>query len=184
MKPTPLALLAAFAVAGCSGLSDLPVVSSTDQQRYTPYANASFVGNGQVNLIGTTSNPADRAVLAQVAAKGISDGAQGTKFLLTPSDEAQIPARNRVVIAIGGANSWELCTNPPARGGEFKGSYLRVSAAACNGTTRISSTNAHATGLSGVDDPAIQRLFKQIGAALFPGRNIDYFPQDRGARRS
>lgn len=185
MKLTTLASAGALLVlAGCGGLSSIPVVTSTDQERYTPYANAGFIGNGQLDLIGTTSNPSDRQALAQTAAKGVSDGALGGKFLLTPKDEAQIPARNRVVVAIGGANSWELCSNPPARGGTFTGTYLSVSAASCNGTTRIASTNATVQGLSGVDDPAIARLFQQIGAALFPGSNIDYNPQDRGIRRS
>ncbi len=185
MKFTTIASASALlALAGCGGFSSIPVVSSTDQQRYTPYSNAAFVGNGQLDLIGTTRNPGDRETLAQVAAKGISDGAIGGKFLLTPSEDAQIPARNRVVVAIGGANSWDLCSNPPERGGEFIGPYLTVSAASCSGTTRIASTNATVQGLNGVDDPAIARMFQQIGAALFPGSNIDYQPQDRGIRRS
>ncbi len=180
MKLTSLASVASLlALAGCSGLTDAPILSSTDTQRYTPYSNAAFVGNGQLELVGSAQDPATRAALAQVAVLGISDGAFGGKFRLKPSDEVQSPARNRVVVAIGGGNSWELCTNPPVRGGAFFGQFLRVSAAACNGTTRLSSTNAQISGLKGVNDLALQRFFAQVGAALFPGRNIDYLLRDQ-----
>lgn len=155
------------------------IISSTDTQRYIPQSNAGFVGNGQLVLIGDSTNPAERTQLAQVAATGIADGAFGTKFQLTPSELAESPSKNRVVVAIGGANSWRLCDAPPERGGAFNGLGLTVSAAACNGTTRLSSTNASISRLNGADDPALENFFAQIGAALFPGRNIDYLLRDQ-----
>ncbi len=164
-------------LAGCTSGSG--IISSTDTQRYIPQSNALFVGNGQLDLIGDSVNPEERIQLASVAADGIASGAFGAKFKLTPTDLAERPAKNRVVVAIGGANSWRLCDTPPARGGTFNGRSLRISAAACNGTTRLSSTNGSIDRLNGPDDPKLRRFFAQVGAALFPGRNIDYLLRDQ-----
>lgn len=155
------------------------IISSTDTQRYIPQSNASFVGNGQLVLIGDSTTPEERIALAQVAADGIARGAFGGKFKLTPRELAERPSRNRVVVAIGGADSWRLCDAPPERGSNFNGRSLTISAAACNGTTRLSSTNGSIDRLNGADDPALARFFGQVGAALFPGRNNDYLLRDR-----
>ncbi len=154
------------------------IISSTDTQRYIPQSNALFVGNGQLVLIGDTTKPEEHIELAQVAADGIARGAFGGKFKLTPSALAERPSKNRVVVAIGGGNSWRLCDQPPERGGTFNGLSLTISAAACNGTTRLSSTNGSISRLNGPNDPALSRFFGQVGAALFPGRNIDYQLRD------
>ncbi len=180
---TLLSAASLLVLAGCAGLGNAPVIGPTDTQRYLPSSNAAFVGNGQLVLIGQATTPELREQLAEVAATGIADGAFGGKFLLVPREQAEIPSRNRVVVAVGGANSWELCTNPPERGGNFSGLGLRVSAAACQGNTRLSSTSGTVGNLNGPDDPALAKFFQQIGAALFPGRNIDYLLQDRGRRR-
>lgn len=164
-------------LAACKGAA---VITSTDTQRYIPQSNALFVGNGQLVLIGDAATPEERAALAQVAAEGIADGAFGTKFRLTPSDQAERPSKNRVVVTVGSANSRALCDAPPSRGSSFAGTGITVSAAACNGDTRLSSTNGSITGLSGVDDPALKNFFAQIGSALFPGRNLDYQLRDQG----
>ncbi len=175
-RSTLSTLVGACALAGC--VSGAPVIGPTDTQRYIPSSNAAFVGNGQLVLIGQATTPEMRLLLAEVAAAGIADGAFGGKFLLVPRELAERPSRNRVVVAVGGANSWELCSNPPDRGGNFSGRGIRVSAAACQGETRISSTNGTIDGLSGADDPALEAFFAQVGAALFPGRNIDYIDRD------
>ncbi len=181
---TLLSVAGLLALAGCvGGLGSAPVIGPTNTWRYLPTSNSAFLGNGQLVLIGQATTPEMRQQLAQVAATGIADGAFGGKFLLVPRDEAEIPSRNRVVVVVGGANSWTLCTDPPDRGGNFSGLGLRVSAAACQGTTRLSSTSGTVGRLDGPDDPNLAYFFKQIGAALFPGRNIDYLPQDRGRRR-
>ncbi len=172
-----LAAVSLGLLAACSGRSG--VITSTDTQRYLPTSNALFVGAGQLVLIGTAETPEIRLELAQVAADGVADGAFGAKFRLTPRELAERASKNRVVVAIGGANSWALCEAPPERGGNFNGGSITVSAAACNGETRLSSTNGSITGLTGVDDPALKRFFAQVGAALFPGRNIDYLNRDQ-----
>ncbi len=165
--------LAALALLGAC-TSGTGIISSTDTQRYIPQSNALFVGNGQLVLIGDSTDAGETIELAQVAADGIARGAFGGKFELTPSELAERPSKNRVVVAIGGANSWQLCEAPPERGGTFNGLSLTISAAACNGTTRLSSTNGSISRLNGADDPALRQFFGQVGAALFPGRNIDY----------
>ena len=173
---TIFSLAGLLALAGC--FAGAPVIGPTNTWRYIPSSNAAFLGNGQLVLIGQATTPEMRLQLAQVAADGISSGAFGGKFLLVPRELAGRPSRNRVVVAVGGANSWELCENPPDQGGNFSGVGLRVSAAACQGDTRLSSTNGTIEGLDGPDDPALARFFQQIGAALFPGRNIDYLDRD------
>jgi len=171
-------LAAAVGLLGaCTGAG---VINWTDNQRYIPQSNALFVGNGQLVLIGEATTPVERAQLSQIAADGIADGAFGTKFRLTPSDKAERPARNRVVVTVGRANARALCDAPPTRGSTFVGTSLFVSAAACNGDTWLSATSGSITGLSGVDDPALKNFFTQIGAALFPGRNLDYQLRDQG----
>ncbi|GAB5470999.1 MAG: hypothetical protein Kilf2KO_40290 [Rhodospirillales bacterium] len=169
----------AFLTACASLIPGAAVIGPNDLQRYTAQSNALFVGNGQLVLIGTTTNPADRTALSQVAATNVAQGAFGTKFQLTPRDQAERPSRNRVVMAIGGADTRRLCTEPPDRGGNFSGGSIRVGAAACNGDTRLSSVSGQIDGLSGVDDPKLANFFGQIGAALFPGRNLDYQQRDR-----
>lgn len=176
-----LAGLGLAALAGCRGLEGVPVVGPTNTDRYTPSSNALFVGNGQLVLIGEVVPAETRLRLAQVAADGIADGAFGTPFRLVPAETAQIPSRNRVIVVIGGANQWELCTSQPERGGAFNGQGISISAAACNGDRRLSSTSGRIGKLEGVDDPALAYFFTQVGAELFPGRNIDYEPQDRGS---
>lgn len=174
-----LAVLAPL--AGCASLfPGAPVIGPTRIDYYIPQSNSLFVGNGQLVLIGSADTPEARLQLAQIAADGIADGAFGAKFILTPRELAQRPSRNRVVVVMGGADATKVCTDPPAEGGKFAGTYLRVVAVACNGDQWLSYTTGSIGELKGIDDPRLRYLFTQIGYALFPGRNPDYLPQDRG----
>ncbi|MEO1190216.1 MAG: hypothetical protein AAFY02_00535 [Pseudomonadota bacterium] len=176
-----LAIAAATALAACTSfVPGTPVIGPSNIERYTAQSNALFVGNGQLVLLGDPEKPDDRLALAEVAAENIAKGAFGATFQLTPRELADKASRNRVIVVVGGAYGWTLCEAPPVRGSNFSGQGIRVTAAACNGNTRLSSVSGSIGGLNGVDDPALANFFAQIGAALFPGRNLDYQLRDRG----
>lgn len=168
--------LGSLALAGCAGA---PVVGPTNLDSYTSYDGARFVGAGQLVLIGSAGDQAVTERLATVAANNVSQGAMSkAEFLLTAKGENEAPANNRVVVVIGGGNGATLCSAPPQNGGRFAGSELSVAAAACSGTDRLSSTRGTVSGVTGIDDPAVARLFRQIGAELFPLRNPDLEDQN------
>ncbi len=164
-------VLGGLALAGCAGA---PVVGPTQLDRYTSQSGAGFVGNGQLVLIGSAGDAPRTQQLAAVAAEGVATGAMArAEFLLTPVAPGEAEARSRVVVVIGGGNGATLCSAPPQSGGSFTGGELVVEAAACSGDQRLSSTAGSVSGVTGPDDPAVARFFRQIGSALFPLRNPD-----------
>lgn len=168
--------LGSLALAGCAGA---PVVGPTNLDSYTSQDGAMFIGGGQLVLIGSAGNEPATRQLASVAAEGVSTGAMSkADFILTPYEEGGYVAGNRVVVVIGGGNGATLCSAPPRNGGTFTGGELSVAAAACNGDNRLSSTRGSVSGVQGPNDPAVARLFRQIGSELFPIRNPDL--EDRG----
>jgi hypothetical protein len=169
-------LAAALLLAGCQGA---PVVRPATYESYTPqYAAAMH----QLELIGTAAGPGGTEQLAAVAAKGIAQGSMaGPQFTLYPRKEEDPQYSNRVVVVIGGADGGSLCAAPPQTGSELRApGPLRVAAAACTGGSRLSSTSGSVSEITGPDDPAVARLFRQIGAELFPMRNPNYDPEDHG----
>lgn len=159
-------------LAGCLGQ---PIVGPTTLDLYTSYDGARFAGNGQLLLVGSAFGAAGTPQVAATAAERIAEGAMSkTSFLLLPKGPEDELANNRVVVVIGGGNGAGLCTlPPPERGSDFTGGELKVVAAACSGTSRLSSTSGSIDGVTGPDDPKIARLFSQIGTELFPPRNPD-----------
>lgn len=167
-------LLALPLLAACGGT----VVGPTTLDRYTSYDGARFVGGGQLVLVGTAFGDATPQVAA-LAAEKVAEGSMArTEFRLTPKTAEQPEANYRVVIVIGGGNGAGLCGGTPAAGGDFKGGDLTLAAAACSGSTRLSSTRASLDGVTGPDDPRLARLFSQIGSELFPLRNPDLEEQN------
>ena len=169
-------LAAALLVAGCQGAT---VVRPATYESYTPqYAAAMH----QLELIGTAEGPDGTARLAATAAEGIAQGSMaGPQFTLYPRKAEEPQYGNRVVVVIGGGNGATLCAAPPQQGAELRApGPLRVAAAACTGASRLSSTTGSVGEISGPDDPAVARLFRQIGAELFPIRNPNYEDNDRG----
>lgn len=172
------AVLATLLLAGC-GLGAV-TVGPTDLYRYTPGYAALFAGNGQLVLIGSAfGDAASTQGFAETAAEAVARGSMaGRPLTLTANTGELPPAKNRVVVVIGGANELTLCTTPPASGGSVKaGEPFRVAAASCNGEDRLASTTGRLTApVTGPDDPNIALLFRQVGAELFPIRNPDYEP--------
>lgn len=168
-------LVLALLLGACAG--DI-TVGPTDLDRYRPTDGALFLGNGQLVLIGTAfGDEAGSAAFAAVAAKGVAEGAMTRSgFLLTPNSGDKPVANNRVVVVIGGGNGYTLCESTPSVGGQVReGQPFSVTAAACNGTRRLSSTSGRVgRPVTGPDDPAVLQLFRQLGAALFPPRNPNY----------
>lgn len=163
--------LGGLALAGCAGA---PVVGPTNLDRYTSFDGSRFVGNGQLVLIGSAGDEAETRRLAALAAEAVSQGAMSkAEFQLAPWEDGAPLANNRVVVVIGGGNGATLCSAPPENGGRFQGGSLSVAAAACSGEQRLSSTRGSISELQSLDDPALHRLFRQIGAELFPPRNPD-----------
>lgn len=164
-------------LAGCDGA---PVVRPAQIDSYVPQYAAAM---SQLEFIGTAGTPENTQTLAEVAAKGISQGSMaGPQFTLHPRKPEEQPLSIRVVVVVGGAGGSTLCGAPPDRGGDFTGGTLTVTAAACDGASRLSSTAGSVSGVSGPDDPAVAHLFRQIGAELFPMRNVNYDnDHDRGA---
>jgi len=162
--------LAAFVLlAGCAGA---PVVRPATIDSYTPQYAASM---SQLELIGTAAGANGTAELAAVAAKGIAQGSTaGPQFTLRPRGPEDPQMGRRVVVEIRGGDGGTLCAAPPQQGGEFKGESLSVTAAACDGPSRLSSTSGSVSGVSGPSDPGVAHLFRQIGAELFPMRNPNY----------
>lgn len=168
--------LGGLALAGCAGA---PVVGPTNLDRYTSFDGSRFVGNGQLVLIGSAGDAVATDRLATIAADNVSRGAMSkAEFLLTAKSENEPAANNRVVVVIGGGNGATLCSAPPENGGRFQGGSLSVAAAACSGSQRLSSTRGTVSEVQGVEDPAVERLFRQIGAELFPIRNPDLEDQN------
>lgn len=173
-----LPLLALPLLAGCLGA---PVVGPTTLDRYTSFDGARFVGGGQLVLVGTAFGEATPQVAA-LAAEKVAEGSMAkTPFLLTPKTPEVAEANNRVVVVIGGGNGAGLCGATPATGGDFTGGELKVAAAACSGTTRLSSTSGWIDGVTGPDDPKLARLFSQLGSELFPFRNPDLEEQNHNS---
>jgi len=171
-----LPLLALPLLAGCLGG---PVVGPTTLDRYTSFDGSRFVGNGQLVLVGTAFGAATPEVAALAAAK-IAEGAMSrAEFRLKPKGPEDAEANNRVVVVIGGGNGAGLCGGTPPVGGRFEGGDLRVAAAACSGSTRLSSTSGSVSGVTGPDDPRLARLFSQLGSELFPLRNPDLEEQNQ-----
>jgi len=172
-------LFTGLGLAVLSGCTGVPVINNTYVDKYVPTSNALFLGNGQLVLLGETASPEEHLQIAQIAADNIAAGAFGGKFQLVPVELANSPSRNRVVVVLGGAFGYTLCSDPPASGGRFGGSAIYVTAAACNGDRHLSSTSGYVNEIDGANDPAVARLFQQVGAQLFPGRNLDYELPDR-----
>lgn len=166
---------AAVLLAGCDGA---PVVRPAQVDSYTPQYAAAM---SQLEFIGTAGSPEATQILADAAAKGISQGSMaGPQFTLRPRQPEEQELSTRVVVVVGGASGATLCAAPPEQGGEFKGGSLHVTAAACTGGSRLTSTSGSVSGVSGPDDPAVAHLFRQIGAELFPMKNVNYEDHDRG----
>ncbi|HKY96090.1 MAG TPA: hypothetical protein VJL84_12330 [Kiloniellales bacterium] len=169
---------AALLLAGCQGA---PVVRQAQIDSYVPQYAAAM---SQLEFVGTAGTPEDTQRLAEVAAKGISQGSMaGPQFTLRPRKPEEPELGTRVVVVVGGAAGATLCAAPPRQGGDFKGGTLHVAAAACSGGSRLTSTSGSVSGVEGPDDPAVAHLFRQIGAELFPMRNPNYEDNDhdRGA---
>lgn len=170
-----LPLLALPLLAACGG----PVVGPTTLDRYTSYDGARFVGAGQLVLVGTLFGDATPGIAA-LAAEKVAEGSMAkTQFRLTPKTAETPEANNRVVVVVGGGNGAGLCGATPERGSDFKGGDLTLAAAACSGTTRLSSTRATLDDVAGPDDPRLARLFSQLGSELFPLRNPDLEEQNQ-----
>jgi len=165
---------AALLLAGCEGA---PVVRPAQVDSYVPQYAAAM---SQLEFIGTAGSPEGTQILADAAAKGISQGSMaGPQFTLRPRKPEEPELSTRVVVVVGGAAGGTLCAAPPQQGGDFKGDTLHVTAAACTGGSRLTSTSGSVSGVSGPDDPAVAHLFRQIGAELFPMRNPNYEDNDR-----
>lgn len=153
-------------------------VGPTDLDRYRPTDGSLFLGNGQLQLIGTAFGDQEGTeTFAAVAAKGVAEGSMArSSFLLTPNTGDKPLANNRVIVVIGGGNGYTLCDSVPSVGGRVTaGQPFSVTAAACNGTRRLSSTSGRVDRpISGPDDPAILQLFRLMGSELFPPRNPNY----------
>lgn len=151
--------------AGCGDVR----VGPTNLDRYQPTDTGLFAGAGQLVLIG--GEDANREALAEVAARNVSRGAMGRSGLvLTPNTGDERISNNRVVVVIGGGNPYALCDAPPAEGGRVEpGQPFSVTAAACSGARRLSSTSGRVgSPVTGPEDPKVAALFRAIGAELFP----------------
>lgn len=167
---------AAVVLAGCA-VTDPSDVSTGQVQTagYEPSMRNYVADRGGMPLevIGDPF-PGSGDRFAEIAAQAISNSHFGPAFELyvDPSDAPDGAFRTAIVANPGEtvtpANACKTDADGTAVG---SGGTLRVIAALCRGDKAITRLTGQAVGVTGPDDPKVARLFRQIGATLYPSRS-------------
>jgi hypothetical protein len=162
--------LAAATLAACAGQT---VISNGHVEEYYEPRLLAYPASRGGMYTEVTGNPfqGEKAALDRQVTEAFEDahfGPRLTFFTEKPAD--QTPAFRTVVLfnPARNANPKRLCTSnerpeaPPAPG------EVGVMGAVCNSDTRLTSATGHVTGVEGPQDPAVDRLLRQLGLSLFP----------------
>ncbi len=179
-------VLAAGAALMLNACADMAVLdNSYVSDAYNPYllSYAAKRGGMMTEIVG---NPFDapKEEVDRLVTETFRDNHFGPEldFIATPSGVATGDNREafRVVVLFNPAayaNPARLC-ELPARPQEPVPDRVAVLAAFCSTDTRVTSAAGSVTGVSSPEDPAFERLIRQLSLELFPPRS----PNSRGDR--
>lgn len=171
-------LAAATALASCAGMGgDTGVsVGRVQQTGYQPSMRNYIADRGGIALevVGAPFPGAERR-FAQIAARTLTESHFGPDFTVhaDPADAPDIPFRTVVVVnateTVTPANACK--TGPETATQSAADGQLRVIAALCRSDKAVTRVTGRAVGVSGVDDPRVVQLFRQIGLTLYTSRD-------------
>lgn len=170
-------LAAATALASCAGMGDTGVsVGRVQQTGYQPSMRNYIADRGGMALeVVGIPFPGAETRFAQIAAHTLTESHFGPAFTVhaDPADAPDTPFRTVVVVnateTVTPANACK--TGPETATQSAADGQLRVIAALCRNDKAVTRVTGRAAGVSGVEDPRVVQLFRQIGLTLYTSRD-------------
>ena len=166
-------LLAACAPSGALGPNGVFVTQGTIDSSYDPADLGFAQSRGGVRLdIGGQPFPGDSTAFAEDVGALFESSHFGppVDFVVAPPDDFRSAYRVVAVFDAPAATSApQLCRSPNVPAVQADGADgLRVVAAYCVGTDRVTSATANVGPVTGTDDPRFVDTIQALGLALFP----------------
>ena len=170
-----LSVAAAIGAAVLSGCASGVVTTDSRQAGYDPSLIADTARRGGMALeVKGAPFPETGGRFAKIAARALTESHRGPDFTVfaLPDEAPEGPLRTVVI-----ANPQETVTPANACTADVSGAVvedggtLSVTAALCRNDKAVVRMTGRALGVSGVDDPKVDQLFRQIGQQLYPRRN-------------
>jgi hypothetical protein len=168
----------AAAVIGAAVLSACAngvLTNNSRQAGYDPALIADTAGRGGMPLeVKGAPFPGDGGRFAEIAARALTESHRGPEFTVfaQPEQAPEGPLRTVVVAnpqdPVTPANA---CTADASGTAVGAGGTLSVTAALCRNDKAVVRMTGRALNVSDVEDPKVDRLFRQIGQQLYPRRN-------------
>jgi hypothetical protein len=177
---TTAVVLAAGILSACTGTG--VITNDARQAGYDPSLIGDVARRGGMALeVKGDPFPGESARFAQIAARALTEDHPGPPFTVFADPGAAPDGPMRTVVVVNpktrvtpaNACTAQVSGTPVAAGGT-----LAVTAALCRGDKAVTRMTGRAVGVAGVDDPKVDRLFRQIAREVYPRRKEDKEEQE------